>query len=127
VLEMQAADIQSRLAFDSTAILLHPAGAVENRQLDPIQPGPEPGAPDDVRNVENLAVVEQRFAVAGTGDAGDPADTGGVQVSAAVPGAGRLEATTFPEASTTSIVTEANGFDEVAARTATSVPEFSVN
>ena len=52
----------------------------QDRQVDPSEVRSEPRAPDDVRHVQNPAVLEQRQTVLDSGDPGDPFDTGGGEV-----------------------------------------------
>ena len=70
VLEAQAAEVETGGTLDDAAVLARPAPFVEDRQLDPVEPLLEAGAPDDAGDIEHLPVVEQRPAVSRAGEPG---------------------------------------------------------
>ena len=79
VQEQQADEVQAGLVGDDAAfgdrVVAGDAG-----QIDPVEIGIEPGAPDDVRHVDRAAVLEPWQAVARAGDPGHALDLGGGEV-----------------------------------------------
>ena len=69
VLEEQADEVEAGLLADDAALVPQLPVRVEDRQVDPAELPPEAGAPDDVRDVEHAAVLEERQAVASPHDA----------------------------------------------------------
>ena len=63
-LEGQAHEVQARLGRHDAALVHRRAVLAEDRQVDPREVLPEPGAPDDVRHVEHPSVLQHRRAVA---------------------------------------------------------------
>ena len=66
---MQAKEEESRLARHDAPFMLRRSVRAEHRQVDPRKPRLEPGAPYDVRDIENATVVEERQSVADADDA----------------------------------------------------------
>jgi hypothetical protein len=55
--------------------------AGEHREIDPREVVAEPGAPDDVGDIEHAAVLQQRQAFARAHDPGHTFDSGGSEVA----------------------------------------------
>src|SRR4051794_39214727 len=58
--ERAAEEVHAR-GVDDTAVVTKPPGAVEHRQLDPRQVGPEPGRPHDRRDLPAAEIESQRW------------------------------------------------------------------
>ena len=80
---MQADEVEARLARHDAAVVARLTVLVEDRQVDPREARVEPGAPHDVRDIEDAAVVEQRASVADADDARHALHAGRCQVASA--------------------------------------------
>jgi len=80
VLEELPDEVEAGLAGDHPALLQRPAVVAEDRQVDPAEVWPEPGAPDHVRHLEDAPVRQQRGAVPDAGHPRHPLDPGGGDV-----------------------------------------------
>jgi hypothetical protein len=77
---MEADEVQARVALHDTGIVPRIAIGIEHRPIDPRESRIVAGAPDDIRHVEQPAIVDQRLAVSDTGHARNANDAGGLQI-----------------------------------------------
>src|SRR5262245_2569704 len=78
--KLETDEIQPRLARDHTGIVLRVAIGVEHRQVDPGEARMEARAPDDVRDVEHAAVLENWQTILDASDARHTRDPGRSEV-----------------------------------------------
>src|SRR6476659_8106568 len=73
---MQADEVEARFACDQPALVPRLAVLVEHRQIDPVETGVIPGAPDHVGDIAyHAAVREDRPTILHAGHSGHALDT----------------------------------------------------
>ena len=78
VLELLAEHIKSGLSLDEAASGRQPARGIQAGQVDPVEAGHEPRAPDHIGDVEDDPVLRQRPAIDDPCDACRAFNAGGV-------------------------------------------------